>query len=336
MKSNFELPKKESFAHLPTPIHFLPRISAELGVEVFLKRDDFTGLEWSGNKVRKLEYLFHEAKNKGATCVITCGGVQSNHCRATAALAAREGLQCILLLRGEEPKSFQANFLLDKLFGAQIFYLTNEQYYNQNDLLITIDTQVRQTGGTAYFIPEGGSNAMGSMGYISAWNEIISQLKVEDAAYSSVVVAHGSGGTQAGLILGKILQPEAPLAHTRVVAVNVCYDKQTSYNLVKDILWSAIQKFHLPISFFADDIEILDGFVGVGYAQNTKAELEFIARIARTEGVLLDSTYTGKAFYGLYQTVKKNKDALGKKILFLHTGGAFGNFKMEKEWREIL
>jgi len=327
-----EYPEKGAWAKLPTPIEKMERLSAELGIELWLKRDDQTGFEWSGNKIRKLEFLAQDALAKGATTLVTCGGVQSNHCRATAALAAKLGLRCVLFLRGEAPAQLRSNNLLDRLFGAEIFYLTSEQYYEgMGDARAMVDGQIRAQGGKTYFIPEGGSNGLGALGYAAAFGEIEAQAE----AFDSIVVAHGSGGTQAGLVLGKLLS-EGPAANTRVVGVNVCYDKKESYRLVKEVLWAAIQERRLPISFAADDIEILDGFLGRGYAQSTREELEFLLKVAREEGALFDPVYTGKALFGLYKTVKASREALGKRVLFIHTGGAFGLFKMEDEWKEVL
>ncbi len=316
----------------------LEKLSAELGIELWVKRDDLTGFEWSGNKIRKLEFLVHDALKKGATCLITCGGVQSNHCRATAALAAKLGLRCVLFLRGEAPAKALSNNLLDRLFGAEIFYLTSQQYYEGiGDFRMLVDGQIRAQGGKSYFIPEGGSNGLGSFGYAEAFAEISRQNAAGEGPgnFASVVVAHGSGGTQAGLILGKLLA-EGPANATRIVGVNVCYDKKESYNLVKTILWAAIQENLLPLSFAAEDIEILDGFVGQGYGQSTNEELEFLAKVAREEGLLIDPVYTGKALYGLYKTVKADPRAFGRRVLFLHTGGGFGLFKLESEWQEAL
>lgn len=339
---NIQFPARGSWARLPTPIHKLEKISSELGVEIYLKRDDQTGFEWSGNKIRKLEFLAQDAIKKGATCLVTCGGVQSNHCRATAALAAKLGLRCVLLLRGEAPKEISSNNLLDRLFGAEVFYLTNEQYYEgMTEVRAMIDSQIRGSGGSSYFIPEGGSNGLGCFGYAEALYEIERQRKAGEIPglsepFDSIVVAHGSGGTQAGLVLGKLmLGPEAP--ETRVVGVNVCYDGKESFSLVKDALWQAIQQNNFPLSFFAEDIEMLEGFVGRGYALSTPAELAFLKKIATEEGVLLDPVYTGKGFYGLYQTIKKDPTRLGKRVLFIHTGGGFGLFKLStEEWREVV
>ncbi len=329
----FAFPEKGSWANLPTSIEPMKKLSAELGVELFLKRDDQTGFEWSGNKIRKLEYLAQDALQKGATCLVTMGGVQSNHCRATAALAAKLGLRCVLFLRGEAPEKATSNNLLDRLFGAEIFYLTSQQYYEGiQDLRQLVDAQVRAQGGKTYFIPEGGSNGLGALGYAEAFAEI---QKQSSEPFDSIIVAHGSGGTQAGLVLGKLLA-EGKAADTRIVGVNVCYGKKESFDLVKNVLWAAIQERNLPLSFATSDIEVLDGFLGAGYAKSTKPELELIAKVAREEGVLLDPVYTGKAFYGMYQTIKADKNAFGKRVLFLHTGGGFGLFKVEDEWAQVL
>jgi D-cysteine desulfhydrase len=336
----FPYPARGKWARLPTPVEKLERLSTELGIDLWVKRDDQTGFEWSGNKIRKLEFLAQEALEKGATCLVTCGGVQSNHCRATAALAAKLGLRCVLFLRGEAPARPSGNNLLDRLFGAEIFYVSSEQYYEgMEDLLRVVDGQIRSQGGRIYFIPEGGSNGLGCFGYAEAFLETERQrtggeIPGLSAPFDSVVVAHGSGGTQAGLVLGKLIAGEAVSA-TRVVGVNVCYDARESFRMVKEALWAAIQQRQIPVSFMAEDIEMLDGFVGRGYAQSTAEELAFLRKVASTEGLLLDPVYTGKAFYGLCETVKKNKNHFGSRVLFIHTGGAFGLFKEEPLWEKV-
>jgi D-cysteine desulfhydrase len=235
-------------------------------------------------------------------------------------------------------RSALSNNLLDRLFGAEIFYLTNEQYYGGiGDFRKLVDGQIRAQGGGSYFIPEGGSNGIGCFGYAEAFAEIERQRLAGEfpEPFDSIVVAHGSGGTQAGLILGK-LRAEGPAAGTRIVGVNVCYGKKESFDLVKRAIWDAIQVSGLPLSFAAADIEALDGFLGRGYALSTKEELEFLAKVAATEGMLLDPVYTGKALFGLYQTVKADPGALGKRVLFIHTGGGFGLFQVLGEWKGVL
>jgi D-cysteine desulfhydrase len=326
-------PPRGHWARLPTPIEKL-KSSAELGLDLWVKRDDQTGFELAGNKVRKLEFLVQDALEKGATALITCGGVQSNHCRATAALAAKLGLRCILLLRGEEPGP-QSNFLLDKLFGAETFFLDHERYYEgMGELRLLLDSQIRGQGGKSYFIPEGGSNGLGCFGYAEAFLEIERQRKEMGLGpFDSIVCAHGSGGTQAGLLLGRLVAGgEGP----RIVGVNVCYDEKESYRRVKEALWQAIQQFNLPYSFMAEEIEVLDGFRGRGYALSTPEELAFVKKIAGSEGMLVDPVYTGKALRGLFETAKARPDFFGRRVLFLHTGGGFGLFRMDQGWKEAL
>ncbi len=338
--SNAKLPQKTKWAQLPTPVQKLERMSEFLGIDLWIKRDDFTGFEASGNKIRKLEYLFHDAISKGANTVITCGGVQSNHCRATAALAAKLGLRSVLLLRGEEPQQWKANFLLDKIFGAEILFVTEKQYYEEmGEIRLMLEQQIRSQGGKSYFVPEGGSNGIGCMGYLEAYEEIEGQreagLFASKEPFDSIVLANGSGGTQAGLVLGKLKNLEKN-DHTKIIGVNVCYDSKETFRRVKDALWQSIQASQLPLSFMSDDIQILDGFLGLGYAKSTKEERIWIQRMANLEGILLDPVYTGKAFTGLAETTKKDPSRLGKRILFLHTGGGFGNFGAEEQWKESL
>jgi D-cysteine desulfhydrase len=335
---DWQLPAKTSWSLSPTPIQKLSRISELLGAQIWIKRDDLTGFECSGNKIRKLEFLVHEALSSGANTLITCGGIQSNHCRATAALAAKLGLRCVLLLRGEEPKVYRSNFLLDKIFGAEILYLTEQQYYHEMaDVKLVLDQQIRSQGGKTYFIPEGGSNGLGSLGYASVYYEIEEQRSQSGfdlkAPFDSIICANGSGGTQAGLIFGKISTLEKN-DHTKVIGVNVCYDQTETFRRVKDALWQAIHISRAPLSFMSEDILVLDGFLGDGYAKSRAEERDWILKMARLEGVLLDPVYTGKAFFGLVQTLKLNPDYLGKNILFLHSGGGFGNFQLEEPWAE--
>lgn len=330
---SIKFPPREKWARLPTPIEKLEHLSKELGLELFVKRDDQTGFEWSGNKIRKLEFFAADAKQKGATCLVTCGGVQSNHCRATAALAAKLGLRCVLLLRGEAPDQPTANNLLDQVFGAEIFYLTHEQYYvGMAELRLLLEEQIKAQGGKTYFIPEGGSSGLGCFGYASAYQEIAEQ---ENEPFDSIVVAHGSGGTLAGLVLGKLAAGEAGES-TRIVGVNVCYGEKESFRLAKDSLWQAIQHYRLPLSFAAMDLEILNGYIGKGYAKSSPDELKFILKVARADAMLLDPVYTGKALFGFYQKAKAEPGFFGKRVLFIHTGGGFGVFAQGVNWKEAL
>lgn len=335
MKKHF--PNKGQWAQLPTPLQKLSRLSDQLGLNLWVKRDDLTGLELSGNKVRKLDYLVHAALEKGANTLITCGGIQSNHCRATAALAARLGLRCILLLRGEKPKDKKANFFLDQLFGAETFFLSSEQYYEgMPELLKNMEAQLRSIGSKSYFIPEGGSNGLGAFGYCDVIGEIEKQRSDFgiDQPFDSIVVANGSGGTQAGLILGTIVAGELR-DQTKIYGVNVCYDQKETFRRTKQVLWQSIQEFQLPLSFEPTDINIIDGYLGRGYALTTTEELKFLQKTAQEEGLLLDPVYTGKAFGALVNTVKQKPDFFGENVLFIHTGGSWGLFRDYEEWEGV-
>jgi len=335
MKKHF--PDKTKWALGPTPIQKLVRTSDQLGIDLWVKRDDLTGLELSGNKIRKLDYLAHAALEKGANTLITCGGIQSNHCRATAALAARLGLRCILLLRGEKPQDRKANFFLDQLFGAETFFLTSEQYYGGlSELVRNMESQLRSIGSKGYFIPEGGSNGLGALGYCDVICEIEEQRREFglDQPFDSIVVANGSGGTQAGLILGTIITEEIR-DQTKIFGVNVCYDQKETFRRTKQVLWQAIQDFQIPVSFEPGDINIIDGFLGRGYALTTAEDLGFLQKTAQQEGILLDPVYTGKAFRALVSKAKQQPDLLGKRVLFIHTGGAWGLFRDFEEWKDV-
>ena len=305
--------RKLSLARTPTPIKPLPRLSDRLGVELRVKRDDLTGVGVSGNKVRKLEYLVADALERGADTLVTCGGAGSNHCRATAVVAARLGLRCTLLLRtpnGRPPaEPWTGNLLLDRLCGAEVRFVTPERYREAEAMFGEAVAHLEARGRCPYVVPEGGSNAVGARGYADAYAELLAQWPEADV----VVSAMGSGGTAAGLVLGRRAAGGAgPLP----VAVNVCDDEAAFRRRVAAIVGDPAEA----------DLRILDGYVGRGYALSTPEELAGIADVARTEGLLLDPVYTGKAFGALADTLRTCPGSLGRRVLFLHTGGVFGLF----------
>ncbi|MHC4861010.1 MAG: 1-aminocyclopropane-1-carboxylate deaminase/D-cysteine desulfhydrase [Planctomycetota bacterium] len=316
-------PRRVPLARLPTPIRPLPRLSEELGIELFVKRDDLTGVALSGNKVRKLEFLFREALDRGARTVMTCGGVQSNHARATAVAAASLGLSSHLFLRGDPPERAEGNVLLDRLVGAEITYITPEQYRDVSGLMAAA---AERESPAAYPIPEGGSNGLGALGYARAVGEIIEAEEDLGLPFDAVVHALGSGGTSAGLVLGK----EAFGLGAELVAVNICDDEPYFRDVVGRILDEARERFAPDASASVDDLTILDGHTGPGYALNTPEDLATLRRIARSEGLLLDPVYTGKAFHGMLEELS-NRLAGHRRILFLHTGGIFGLFPCAEE-----
>jgi D-cysteine desulfhydrase len=286
----------------------------------------------SGNKVRKLEFLVREAMDQGCDMLVTCGSLQSNHARATAAVAAKLGLKCLLLLRGNPQEVLEGNLFLDRLLGADIFYVTPEEYQKIDEVFIAVDQKLRKSGRKPYLIPEGGSNALGSFGYVAAAEELYHQAKAQGLSLDTVVCAVGSGGTYAGLLIGKKLL-QLPF---ELYGVNVGDTADYFQNKIYSIIQKAIQSYQLPIEAKKDEIQIIDGYVGLGYGQSQTQELELIREVARKEGVALDPVYTGKALYGLIDQLKKNPKRFGQNILFFHTGGIFSLFGFSKELSGLL
>lgn len=326
--------KKRSLANLPTRIQKLERISRELkGPEIYVKRDDETGLEFSGNKIRKLEFVAEDALSKGCNALITCGAVQSNHCRATAALGAKLGIPVFLVLKQNQEPDYIGNYLLDYLFGASITLITEEEYnHRRGNVMLRLRDQLEKKGLNPYLIPEGASNGLGCFGYAYAIEEILMQEKEFGRHFDRIVVATGSGSTLGGLILGKELF-EHP---GEMVGINITADAPTFQKRISLMLKQALE--HIPNHqitkavnssgshpiFAQQKINIIDGYVGDGYGKSTQMEWDFIKKIAQQEGLLLDPVYTGKAFYGLVQEIKKGSFDQDQRILFIHTGGIFG------------
>lgn len=323
-----KIPNSISIANLPTRIENLKGLSEELQKNIFIKRDDFTGCEVSGNKVRKLEYSVKDAIDKGCNTLITCGGIQSNHARATAAVAARLGLKSILVLRSNETPKIDGNYLLDEILGSEVRIITSDQYRDsREEIMESIKKEVDSQGDKAYIIPEGASNGIGTFGYFNCFKEILEQEKLMNKSFDTILVPVGSGGTYAGLFLAnKLLNSKK-----RIIGINVCDDAEFFKNKISEIVQETLDILGKKLDFSKDEIEIIDGYVGRGYSLSRKEEIDFIKKIGRTEGVILDPVYTGKALYGLYNESKnKNLDTC-KNILFIHTGGIFGLFKDYEE-----
>jgi D-cysteine desulfhydrase len=306
-------------------------LSERFGVEIYAKRDDLTGADLTGNKVRKLEFLLADAIASGADTVITCGAAQSNHARATAIAAAKLGLKARLLLRTRQPANpppFEGNILLNRLVGAEIIWITFEEYGHRSEILARHAESVEESGGTPYVIPEGGSNGLGAWGYVRVVEELAQQLEALPGGTekpTTIIHATGSGGTTAGLVLGVLLLG----LNARVVGINVCNDRDYFMQVVGDICESAIATYQLNLPFSRQsDIEIVDGYVGRGYGKSSPQELSLLVDVARTEGLFLDPVYTGKAFFGMTQELKGDSRSFGERIVFVHTGGIFGLFSM--------
>ncbi len=333
-----KIPPRIPLANTPTPLHKMERLSQQLGVEIFFKRDDFTGSELSGNKVRKLEFLLADAKAKGADTVLTCGGAQSNHCRATALAAVKAGLSSLLILRTEDPANpppVSGNILLDRLTGAQIVWITPEEYQARDAIFEREAQRLKDEGQKPYIIPEGGSTALGAWGYVAEMEELVEDLKRLDGGTvkpTTVVCATGSGGTTAGLALGAGLSD----ADIRVVGVNVCDDRDY-FTAIIDAICGDFYKTWMPEkSAEIPPYEILDGYVGRGYALSQPNELAAIRDLVRLEGVVLDPVYTGKAYFGMVSELQKDPKTFGDRIVFIHTGGLFGLFPIAEEFEGLL
>ena len=325
---NIQYPPRLKLANKFTTIEKLARISqAWGGPEIFVKRDDLTGMALSGNKIRKLEFVIADARENGADLLITCGGIQSNHARATAVAATKLGMKSYLVLRGEPSPLKDGNVFLDLLVGASIKYITPEDYRNRiMEIMENLADDLRKEGYSPYIIPEGASDAIGALGYLAATEEIIEQIK--DLSIDYVVCPVGSGGTYAGLMLGKKLFQQ----QYEVIGFNVCDDEEFFVNKIYKISSESIEKFNLPTKVVKDDIKIIDGYVGEGYALNRPEEIEFIKEVAQMEGLILDPVYTGKTMFGLKDQIEKGRFKKGERVLFLHTGGIFGLFPKKEEF----
>jgi len=324
MDKPFEFPPRECIAHLPTPISLLSRLSAEMnGPAIYIKRDDLTGCAMSGNKLRKLEFVAADALAKQADVLITCGGIQSNHARTTAVLAAQLGLKAHLVLRGQEGGDADGNLFLDKLVDADITTITREQYSTQvNEIMGQIAADLRAKGRTPYVIPEGASNAIGVFGYLRAIEEIRSQEQQLGLTFDAIVCAVGSGGTYAGLLLGRNLFG----LFAEIIGFNVCDDAAYFVKKIQAIVQDVIAQYGYPAPAQPSEIRIVDGYVGKGYALSRQEEIDLIKHVARLEGIILDPVYTAKAMFGLIDQIKRGQFHQARNVLFLHTGGIFGLF----------
>ena len=313
-------------AHLPTPIDALPNLSRALGgPDLFIKRDDQTGLATGGNKARKLEFLLAQALAAGADSVITAGSTQSNHARQTAAGAARCGLAAHLVLYapgGQAPRQQSGNLLLDHLLGAEIHWTAERSPYA--DTITQVETDLRRTGHAPYIIPYGGSNAYGLLGYVDALRELVTQT-AGDPPFDAVVFATSSGGTQAGMQLGAQVTALAP--QTRLIGISVDRPAPDLAADVTALAHAGAALLGLPTnSLKFPALTIDDRFLGGGYAVVGDPEREAIRLMARHEGILIDPVYTGRALAGLIALIRSGELTAGERVLFWHTGGSAALF----------
>lgn len=304
-------PPRLNFAHLPTPIEFLPRLSEHLGAQLYVKRDDQTGLAFGGNKTRKLEFLVAEAQAQGAQTLISAGAAQSNHCRQTAAAAARYGFDCILVLTGEEPARASANLLLDQLFGARIVWV--EDRSDRDPTLLALYEQTLAEGGMPYLVPYGGSSPTGALGYVFALEELMKQ----DDSFDWIVFATSSGGTHAGLTLGKRLFG----FEGQILGISIDEDEDWLKEHVSRLAAEASELLGERKQFEVTDVLANDQYCKPGYGVLTDLEREAVQLFAKSEGLLLDPVYTGRAAGGMLDLIRTGFFKPDDKILFWHTGG---------------
>jgi len=314
------IPKSMSFTQPDTPI---VEISGLKNTRLYLKRDDLTGIELSGNKIRKLDFLLQEAIEEKSQGIITCGGLQSNHCRAAAYAAVKLGLETILFLRGKSEELPTGNHFLNQLVGARIHYVTHEEYLDIDSMMEKKSLELENRGKHFYIIPEGGSNEIGAWGYITCFYEIIEQLEANNIPIDAIAVSTGSGGTHAGLLIGKLLKN----SDIDIISINVCDDAKFFQKKILGIIRNFEKKYDQHFDLVENDIMIHDGFVGRGYGEIGDKEVDIIKRFVRREGIILDPVYTAKAYFGLEQLIKQGQLDY-KNILFIHTGGIFGVFPL--------
>jgi len=315
-------------AHLPTPLEELKALSRQLaGPDILIKRDDQTGLALGGNKTRKLEFLLGDALAKGADTLITLGAVQSNHCRQTAGAAAKAGLRCELILNGKKPDVANGNLLLNELLGANLHWIERPQRAAK---LAELDAQLRAQGRQPYLIPVGGSNGVGATGYVVAMQELAEQLRLSGRRVDHILFGTSSGGTQAGITLGARIAGITSQLHGLSIDKNdpEHFEYETE---VAQIANDCAAYIGSDVRLTRDDVKVVYGYKGEGYGVVGDLEREAIRLLARSEGIVLDPVYAGRAFGGLVDLIRKGVFKKGETVLFWHTGGAPALFAYAKE-----
>ena len=305
-----------------TPIEKLPRLSAELGgPTLYMKRDDLLGLAGGGNKTRKLEFLVAEALEQGADTLITCGAVQSNHCRLTLAAAVKEGLKCRLVLEERVPGSYHpqagGNNFLFRLLGVEKVTVVP----GGTDMIVAMQQvadEVAGEGRNAYIIPGGGSTPLGATGYVACAQEILAQTFDLGLNIDHVICASGSAGTHAGLVTGFY----GNNANIPVSGMNVSRSKDEQEQLVCELVKETATHVGILADIPARAVQCFDEYVGPGYSLPTAEMAEAVRMLARLEGILMDPVYTGKAMAGCIDLVRKGVFKKGENLLFVHTGGS--------------
>lgn len=312
---DYTFPQKLSLGIFPTPIHRLDNLSRILGIDLYIKRDDMTGIALGGNKVRKLEYLLYEAKAQGAQVVFTTGGAQSNHAMLTAAACRKLGMEPILILRKKGVTDCKGNQLLNRLMNTDVRFMDTNDYA---DIYAEMDRVGQALGKPYYKIPCGGSNALGTLGYVDCIREIAAQ----GTKFDHIICAEGSGGTMAGVTLGaKLFMPGA-----RVTGMMV--DTDPFDRITVELMRDAAAILHADIPVSREDFDLCD-VCGPGYAIASKEGNAAVSLMAQNEGIFLDPVYTGKAFGGLISMAGQGMFKPDDRVLFIHTGGAGGLFAID-------
>jgi L-cysteate sulfo-lyase len=308
-------PDHVTIAHLPTPLEEMPRLSKHLsGPRLFIKRDDQTGLATGGNKTRKLEFLVADALAQKCDYLVTTGAPQSNHCRQTAAAAAKFGLGCSLILSGEQPVHVSGNLLLDQLLGAHLYWTGPR---TRQEVMTAVAAELRTMGHKPYVIPLGGSNVMGATGYVRAMGELVGQLQAQRINVDFIVFASSSGGTQAGIVLGAAIYGfRGP-----IIGISVDHPAPELQTQVAALATATATHLGLGTMSLAAQIDVNDDYLGDGYAIVGETEREAIQMVAQIEGILLDPVYTGRAMGGLIDLIRWGAFTRGQSVLFWHTGG---------------
>ncbi len=310
---------RQPLGFFPTPIHELPHLSRLLGgPRLFIKRDDLTGLACGGHKTRKLEYLVGQALAEGADTLITAGAMQSNHCRQTAAAAASLGLACHLVLGGAEPTAVTGNLLLDQLLGASIHWAGD---HRKGEDIPILAEQLRTSGRRPFRVPYGGSTALGATGFVEALYELDRQTSALGLDFDHLIFASSSGGTQAGLMVGKRLLNKT--YRVTGIAIDKVGDAEKSLGeLILELANATAQFLGTGIRLTPAELHLDEGYSGSGYGEVSPGDREAIHLLARHEGILLDPVYTGRAMAGLIDKVRQGCFRPDEKVLFWHTGGA--------------
>lgn len=321
--------------HGPTPLEFMPRLSAALGgPNLYIKRDDCTGLGTGGNKTRKLEFLMADAQAQGADTIITQGATQSNHARQTVAIATKMGMKCEILLEDRTGSKVDAykhsgNVFLDHLYGARVQELPGGS--DMNAAMVKLADELRAKGLKPYIIPGGGSNALGALGYVVCAMEMVSQFNEQGLNVSHVVHATGSAGTQAGLVVGL----QGTRSQIPVLGIGVRAAREAQETNVYNLACKTAELLGVPGSVSRESVVANCDYVGGGYGIPTPGMIEAITMLARLEGILLDPVYSGKGMAGLIDLCRKGHFKKGENVVFVHTGGAVALYGYTEVFKDL-